>query len=559
MRSKREFCTRSASRKTGKASAVAFAEAEAEQKRSLPLNAARDDPEPAEGSTGASDGVGGPAGEAPGLVLKRPAARTALRIPTRLRPLTRDARLLFVTRFIRLFAYGSLSVVLVFYLVGIGLSAAQTGTLLTLTLVGDTFVSLFLTTRADRFGRRRTLVIGAVLMAGAGLAFASTNRLWLLFLAGTVGVISPSGHEVGPFLSIEQAALSHVVNDRSRTDVFAWYTMTGALATALGALAAGAATRVFHGAVASDVTPYRLVVIAYAALGGILAVLFSLLSGAAEPIAFAEKKAHRATFAGLSGLHQSSGVVAKLSALFALDSFGGGFVVQGFAAYWFYLAVRRGSRSTRGDLLLGEHLCRHFSAGRIQAGIPDWLGPDDGRHAPAVEHSADPGPADADAAARGSHAVAAVQHQSDGRPHPAVIRDGRRTARGTISGSRRHRRCSNNRRGGQSRLCWTSIRQAGPDQHAVLHCRRSEDRLRPLVVPRVCRHPTTGGSSSAGTRAALKGDLCRDDREGTLTMGKKKRLQAVPWPGWTLPGPSTRPIFSRAAASGASTSHMMKM
>ncbi len=337
MRSKREFCTRSASRKTGKASAVAFAEAEAEQKRSLPLNAARDDPEPAEGSTGASDGVGGPAGEAPGLVLKRPAARTALRIPTRLRPLTRDARLLFVTRFIRLFAYGSLSVVLVFYLVGIGLSAAQTGTLLTLTLVGDTFVSLFLTTRADRFGRRRTLVIGAVLMAGAGLAFASTNRLWLLFLAGTVGVISPSGHEVGPFLSIEQAALSHVVNDRSRTDVFAWYTMTGALATALGALAAGAATRVFHGAVASDVTPYRLVVIAYAALGGILAVLFSLLSGAAEPIAFAEKKAHRATFAGLSGLHQSSGVVAKLSALFALDSFGGGFVVQGFAAYWFYL------------------------------------------------------------------------------------------------------------------------------------------------------------------------------------------------------------------------------
>jgi MFS family permease len=263
--------------------------------------------------------------------------RTALRRPTRLPPLTRDACLLFVTRFIRLFAYGSLSVVLVFYLVGVGLSAAQTGTLLTLTLVGDTVVSLFLTTRADRFGRRRTLIIGAALMAGAGLTFASTNRLWLLFLAGTVGVISPSGHEVGPFLSIEQAALSHVVSDRSRTEVFAWYTMTGALATALGALAAGTATRVFHGAVTSDLTPYRIVVFAYAALGAVLAVLFSFLSGAAEPATFGGKKAHRARFAGMSGLHQSFDVVVKLSALFALDSFGGGFVVQSFAAYWFYL------------------------------------------------------------------------------------------------------------------------------------------------------------------------------------------------------------------------------
>jgi MFS family permease len=86
--------------------------------------------------------------------------------------------------------------------------------LLTLTLVGDTFVSLFLTTRADRFGRRRVLIIGALLMAGAGLTFASTGSLLLLTIAGTIGVVSPSGNEVGPFLSIEQAALSHVVPNR---------------------------------------------------------------------------------------------------------------------------------------------------------------------------------------------------------------------------------------------------------------------------------------------------------------------------------------------------------
>src|SRR5258706_9218113 len=100
-------------------------------------------------------------------------------IPTALRTLTRDGWLLFFTRFIRLFAYGSLSVVLVFYLIGLGLSESQTGLLLTLTLAGDTVVSLFLTTRADRIGRRRMLIVGAALMAAAGLAFASTRNLWL--------------------------------------------------------------------------------------------------------------------------------------------------------------------------------------------------------------------------------------------------------------------------------------------------------------------------------------------------------------------------------------------
>ncbi|PYR26354.1 MAG: MFS transporter, partial [Acidobacteria bacterium] len=245
--------------------------------------------------------------------------------------------MLFATRFVRLFAYGSLSVVLVFYLVGVGLSQPQIGVLLTLTLAGDTVVSLVLTTRADRVGRRRMLMAGAVLMAAAGLVFAWTRNIWLLVLAGTVGVISPSGQEVGPFLPIEQAALSHVVTDRTRTEVFAWYTLAGSLATALGALAGGAATRVLQEAMMQPVSSYRMVVVLYAALGVILAVLFSRLSRAAEATTLGEKEAFRATFVGLSGLDRSRDVVMRLSALFALDSFGGGFVVQSFAAYWFYL------------------------------------------------------------------------------------------------------------------------------------------------------------------------------------------------------------------------------
>jgi MFS family permease len=258
-------------------------------------------------------------------------------MPSALQQLTPDARLLFATRFIRLFAYGALSVVLVFYLVGLGLSESQTGLLLTSTLIGDTVVSLFLTTRADRIGRRRMLMIGAALMTAAGLVFAFTRNWWLLILAGTIGVISPSGHEVGPFLSIEQAALSHVVTDRTRTGVFAWYTLAGSLATALGALTGGTVTRVLQPTSVPPVSAYRVVVILYAVLGVILLALFARLSRAAEASTVGEKRAFQATFASFSGLDRSRDVVVKLSALFALDSFGGGFVIQSFAAYWFYL------------------------------------------------------------------------------------------------------------------------------------------------------------------------------------------------------------------------------
>jgi len=261
---------------------------------------------------------------------------TAL-LPAAFRVLTRDGYLLFLTRFMRLFAYGSLSVVLVFYLIGLGLNAPQTGLLLTLTLVGDTVISLYLTTRADRLGRRRMLIVGAVLMAAAGLAFACTHNLVLLIIAGTIGVISPSGNEVGPFLSIEQAALSHVVPDGLRTEVFAWYTMAGSVATALGALFAGTITHVLQKTTVTPVGMYRVVVVAYALVGVLLAGLFIQLSRAAEVRSPEEASALPRTMKSFFGVDRSHRVVVKLSSLFALDSFAGGFVVQSFAAYWFYL------------------------------------------------------------------------------------------------------------------------------------------------------------------------------------------------------------------------------
>ncbi len=200
---------------------------------------------------------------------------------------------------------------LVFYLVGVGLSEPHIGMLLTLTLVGDTLVSLYLTTRADRLGRGRVLIVGALLMAAAGIAFASTSSFWLLLVAGTIGVISPSGNEVGPFLSVEQAALTSVITDRTRTEVFAWYTLVGSVATALGALAGGAATRLLQSGDMARADSYRTIVILYGVLGLTLAALFSRLSPAAEPETGGEPPPLRSTFANLSGLGRSKDVVLK--------------------------------------------------------------------------------------------------------------------------------------------------------------------------------------------------------------------------------------------------------
>jgi MFS family permease len=248
----------------------------------------------------------------------------------------RDTVLLFGARFVRLFAYGALSVVLVFYLRAIGLSDAQAGLLLTLTLLGDTLVSLAITTQADRIGRRRMLVAGAVLMTGAGLIMAWSTTFWILVLAATIGVISPSGQEVGPFLPIEQAALTGLVDDRARTRTYAWYALTGAFASALGALAGGALAQVVQDRPATPVVSYRAVVLLYALLGLVLAGVFLMLSRRTEAPVSVDASTGRRSIGGLT-TDRSRRVVRGLSALFALDAFGGGFVAQSYAAYWFHL------------------------------------------------------------------------------------------------------------------------------------------------------------------------------------------------------------------------------
>jgi MFS family permease len=268
--------------------------------------------------------------------------------------LRKDARLLFSTRVVRLFAYGSLSVVLVLYLAELGLSEIRIGWLLSLTLVGDTVVTLAIATRADRLGRKRMLLLGAGLMLLAGLVFALTRDPLVLLLAAIVGVISPGGNEVGPFLSIEQAALSHVVSDSDRTRVFAWYTLAGAFATAFGALAGGGIASLFQRGGASPLESYRAVIALYAAAGLGLLLLFSRLSPNVEAPPSAAPVSR-------FGLVRSRRVVAGLSALFALDAFAGGFVLQSLVAYWFH--VRHGlDVASLGGVFFVANVFAGFSA-----------------------------------------------------------------------------------------------------------------------------------------------------------------------------------------------------
>jgi len=180
--------------------------------------------------------------------------------------LGQNGRLLFSARIARMFAYGLLSVVLAFYLAELGISPGLIGALLSLTLLGDTAISLWMTTIADRVGRQRMLIVGGGLMLFAGSVFALTTQFAWLLVAAIIGVISPSGNEVGPFLAIEQAALSQEIASSERTRVFAWYNLCASFATAFGALTGGQLAGFLQ---TSGVTPfnsYRTILFGYAAI-----------------------------------------------------------------------------------------------------------------------------------------------------------------------------------------------------------------------------------------------------------------------------------------------------
>ncbi|MCJ1278171.1 hypothetical protein MMC21_005986 [Puttea exsequens] len=295
---------------------------------------------------------------------------------------SRDTKLLCLQRFVRLFAYGASTLILVLYLSNLGSSDARIGLFMTLTLLGDVVISFLLTLVADGLGRRRILMLGAILMSASGVVFAMSGNFWVLVAASIFGVISPSGNEIGPFRAIEESTLAQLTPKEIRSDIFAWYTLLGTAGTALGTIMCGWLVQaLLSHAHWAEIKAYRLIFCIYAVLGIMKLLLSLMLSEACEPEApkreyeevvqmeeveveaegllsdsdFEDprrptrvneapkphlaaplpKKIRKSIWPSISP--QSRTTLLKLSLLFSIDSFASGLVPLSWLTYFFHL------------------------------------------------------------------------------------------------------------------------------------------------------------------------------------------------------------------------------
>ncbi|HQR10972.1 MAG TPA: MFS transporter [Casimicrobiaceae bacterium] len=239
---------------------------------------------------------------------------------------SQDVNRLLVAKGLRAFGDGYVSLLLPLYLLNLGFSPLQVGIIATTTLLGSGLLTLVVGLRAYRYHYRTLLLAATVLMAGTGLGFAFVTNFWPLLLIALVGTLNPSSGDVSVFLPLEHAVLSRIVHDRKRTAVFARYSLVGSLAAAVGSLAA-AFPALLAGAVGLSVTAaIQGMFVLYACLAGFSALIYRRLPRALST------DAHPPT----APLTQSKKTVYTLAALFSMDAFGGGFVVQSMVALWLF-------------------------------------------------------------------------------------------------------------------------------------------------------------------------------------------------------------------------------
>jgi MFS family permease len=247
--------------------------------------------------------------------------------------LSRDGKLLLAAKIVRTFAYGFLSVILAIYLKLIGFDDVLIGLVLTVTLVNSVIFTLIASFYADRIGRRRILVIYAALMSISGAIFVTTENHVMLIIAAFIGTINVTGSEAGAFLTIEQSILPQTVkNIKKRNIIFAIYNMVGTFAMSAGVLLSGLPTIIQQqfGETLHQIDSIRPLFILYSLLGIVVIGIYLLLSNRIE----VEGKIARPLTQTLSPM--SKNIVGKLSGLFAIDSFAGGFVIQSIVSFWFF-------------------------------------------------------------------------------------------------------------------------------------------------------------------------------------------------------------------------------
>jgi MFS family permease len=268
---------------------------------------------------------------------------------------TPDAALLLSSRGLRGFGDGFVSVLLPVYLLSLGFDGVQIGALATATLLGSAALTLVVGFTAHRFRARPVLTAAAVLMAATGAAFASVHGFWPLLVVAFVGTLNPSSGDVSVFLPLEQSVLPRTVSARDRTALFARYSLVGSLVAAAGALCAGLPDLLSG----RGVLPREQALQGMFALYGLLGLLAMALYRRLSPL-LEESEHPRAP------LRESRRIVYTLSALFALDALGGGFVVQSLVALWLFQRFQL-SVATAGSIFFWTGL---LSAGSYLVAVP---------------------------------------------------------------------------------------------------------------------------------------------------------------------------------------------
>jgi len=245
-------------------------------------------------------------------------------------PVVTDARKLMLTRGVRGLADGVVSVVLATYLTGLGFGGLEVGAIVTGTMLGSAALTLAVGLLGYRLSRRRVLLASSALMFLTGIGLGGVTTFWPMMMVAVAGTLNPSAGDVSVFLPTEQAALADIAAGPARTVTFAWYNLTGALAGAVGALASGLPAAATSRWGVPLLAAERAVFVFYALCAVLAAMVYARLSPALEV------HPKSATKAGVRPLAHSRGIVLRLAALFSVDSFGGGFVVQSLLVLWLY-------------------------------------------------------------------------------------------------------------------------------------------------------------------------------------------------------------------------------
>jgi MFS family permease len=252
--------------------------------------------------------------------------------------LSKDGKLILVARTLRTFAYGFLSVILAIYLKLVGFDDFYIGLILTATLVNSVIFTLVASFYADRVGRRKILIVYAALMSLSGVIFFITTNYIALIISALIGTINVTGTETGAFLSIEQAALPQTISDiNKRNTVYALYNMVGTFAMSAGVLLSGLPQIIAQNYGVSQIESIRPLFLFYSIIGLAVLGVYYLISDKVEIQASNSNNNSNLSKPLKQVLSpKSKQIVGKLSSLFALDSFAGGFVIQSIVSLWFF-------------------------------------------------------------------------------------------------------------------------------------------------------------------------------------------------------------------------------